>query len=506
MADFQSNNKQIAQNTFYLYLRMIISMCVSLYTSRIILKVLGVFDYGLYDVLGGVIGAFSFFSASMQGATQRFMAYELGTRNEKGFNNVFNCSILLYSLIALLILIFANTIGLWFILNKVDIGSSSSDRVIIVYHISIATAILLLLRIPHLSGIISQEKMSFFAYTSILEAILKLVIVYLIEIMGGDKLILYSICLLCTTLIINLWYWLYCSKNKKLYKISLKTDKSLLNRILSFSAWRLMGAFSHMTERQGIIIVLNIFWGAAVNAANGIANQVNVAVSSLLSSFQQAFSPAIIKSYAAQEYTALNKLIFFSSKISFILISLFFIPLIINIDYILNLWLVTVPEYTNYFCVFLLVNTIFDSYSAPLYTTILSTGNIAIYQFYLSLIIILGFILSCLFLGLGLLPYYAFIPKIIVTIILLIYRLILVYKLINIRLDKYLIRMILIPLLVLIVSTYSLYILTFKISELNKLLVSIAYTITIYPIFLYFLILDKGERKYVIQLIKSRIQ
>jgi len=312
------NNKRIAKNTLFLYFRMFLSMGVALYTSRIILDALGIEDYGLYNVVGGTVGMFTFFSASMQSATQRFLAFELGKNNKENYNKVFNVNLVLYFLISILILILAETVGLWYITNKLNVPEGRENVVNIIYQVSILTTCISILRIPYTAGIVSQEKMSFFAYISILESILKLVIVYLIVNTKSDKLILYSVLILFVTVIINIVYIYYCSRDREsLYRFSLSNDKSIYFSILSFSSWRLLGASSQMAEHEGVNLSLNFFYGTIVNAANGIAHQVNIAVSSLVTSFQQAFQPQITKSYANQDWVYLDKIARTSAKLSF---------------------------------------------------------------------------------------------------------------------------------------------------------------------------------------------
>jgi O-antigen/teichoic acid export membrane protein len=491
-----ANNKRIAKNTLMLYIRMGITLLVGLYTSRVILEVLGIEDYGIYNVVGGVVTLFSFFSTSMQSAIERFLAFELGKNNRRKYNEIFNCSLIVFGGIMILVILFAETIGLWIVQNKLNISPERLDIVNFVYQISIGTTCISIMRIPYLAGILSQEKMSFFAIMSIFETILKLLLVYMLIFMSADKLILYSILIFVLTILTNLGYTIYCRKNIDLYKWHLCLDSVLYKKIISFSGWRLLGASSQMAEKQGINIILNLFFGTVVNAANGIANQVNAAVSSLIAGFQQSFHPQITKYYALGEYQPLNKLVNFSAKISFLLLSFFIIPLVYNIDYVLNIWLKEVPQYTSGFCILVLLNTLLETYNAPLWMTILATGKIAHYQIVLSILTYLSFGAACLLLFLGYEPVSVLLAKIVLTCFLILYRLYLLRNVIKNRI-KFIKSAILKPCVVVLISFCTLYLLFGDITGFYRLSITLLYIIFLYPCVLYWVVLENSEKLWV---------
>ncbi len=482
-------------------------MAISLYTSRIVLLALGVTDYGIYNAVGGVVSLFSFISASMQSATQRFLTCELAKNNDKGFNSVFSSSIFLYLIIGFVFLLLAETIGLWFVRQKMDIATSDIARVEYIYQLSVATTIFLFFRIPYMAGVLSQEKMSFFAFNSIFEAGLKLLLIFVLLNVNEDKLVLYAWLILFATILINVVYVLWSRIfYSRLYRLSLNFSKSTLIDIASFSGWRMLGAFSEVTSRQGTNILLNVIWGPIVNAALGIAYQVNQAIYTLLNGFQQAFVPILTKLYAEKtQNEKISQFIKSTSLISFALISIICLPLIINIDTVLSLWLTEVPSYTAMFSILLIANILVDAYSAPLYTIILATGKIACYQIWLSCITIMGFLLSIVFAYILKTPEFVLIPKILSTLVLLIYRWKLVGKIIHFNSMTYVKDTLLKPIFLFVFTCISLGLLSNVLSGISMLLCSFVLTLTIYPLLFYVLILGRGEKELIQNFFKSKL-
>lgn len=487
---------------------MVVMTAVSLYTSRIVLLALGLSDFGIYNVVGGVVAMFSFISASMQTATQRFMAFELGRKDEKGFNSVFCSSIVIYIAICIIFLILAESVGLWFVHNKLNIGSSDIGRVVYIYQLSIAASILLFLRIPYVAGIVSQEKMSFFAFNSIFEAVLKLGLVFCLLEIDADKLVLYGWLIVCVTFIVNLTYIVWCKREfTDLYKFSFAFSKKALLKITTFSGWRILGAFSQIVDKQGTGVLINLVWNPLVNAALGISYQVNAAIYSLLAGFQQAFTPVLTKSYAeGNQDSELVKLIKTTSLVSFALITVISLPLIVNIDTVLDIWLVDVPEYAGTFCILLVLNIIVDAFSAPLYTVILSTGKIAHYQTWLSLITIAGFCGTVIVAYVFGNPEVILLPKIIATSMLLLYRLYLTHQIIEISYKQYILNILLKPLFVFTVSWGVLYSLSTVVTGFALLALSIVLAITIYPLMFYRYLLDAPARLAIENMIKIKLR
>lgn len=384
------NNKLILKNTLMLYFRMFFSMIVSLYTSRLILNILGVTDFGIYSVVGGFVALFSFLNSAMASSTQRFLTFEIGKGNKKTLNNIFNISINLHVFISLFVLLISETIGVWFLNNKLIIPIERLVAANWVFQFSVFTLILTILSVPYNALIIAREKMNIYAYIGILEVLLKLVIVYLLFTSKNiDKLILFSSLVFLVSLIIRIIYGIYCRKNFTESRYKFYWEKNLFKEMASFAGWNLFGVFAGLAQDQGINIVLNIFFGPKVNAARGIGTQVNAAVTNLVVNFQTAINPPLTKAYASENVVNQNKLVFFSSKISFFLILFFSLPLILNADVILGLWLKKVPEFTILFVNLGLLNIMIGSISGPLQILAQATGNVKKYQIIVSSILLM---------------------------------------------------------------------------------------------------------------------
>ena len=392
------SNKRIAKNTVLLYFRMLLTMGVSLYTSRIVLNTLGVEDFGIYNVVGGVVMMFSFMNSAMSSATQRFLAIELGKKDDEQLKKVFSMSITIHAIIALIILVFAETLGLWFLNAKLVIPIDRMDAANWVYQASILAFMLTVMGVPYNAIIIANERMSVYAYVSIVEVVLKLFIVFALVWIGYDKLKLYAIFILCVTIIIWIIYNIYCKRNFPETRYRFFWDKSLYKTMMHYAGWNLFGNLAHVTIGQGLNILLNLFFGPVVNSARGIAYQVNTAVSGFVINFQMAMNPQIFKSYAANDLKYMHQLIFQGAKYSFFLLFFLALPLLIDTETILKWWLKIVPEYTVLFCRLVLINTLIDCISGPLMTAAQATGRIKKYQTAVGGLLLLILPISYLFL------------------------------------------------------------------------------------------------------------
>lgn len=368
---------------------MILIMLVTLYTSRVVLSELGISDYGIYNVVGGVVMMFSFLNNCMSSATQRFMTFELGRGNMDRLKKVFAASLNIHIVIGLLIVILAETVGLWFINHKLII---SFDRIIAanwVYQFSILTFCVNIIQVPYNAVLIAHEKMNVYAYISILEVLLKLGIVYLLSIISSDKLIFYGILVFTVQLIIRSIYQFYCRRHYAESKFCLFWDKDLYKQMSSFAGWNLFGSVAWLLRDQGVNIVLNLFFGPAINAARGIASQVSSAIMGFISNFQVALNPQITKKYAVGNMIEMEKLTYLGIKFSFLLLFTMVFPLCLNIDYILHIWLVNVPDYTSLFIILIMVDALVGTlFGVPLMTSLSATGIIRNYQIVVSCIIL----------------------------------------------------------------------------------------------------------------------
>lgn len=372
-----------------LYVRMILIMLVSLYTSRVILKALGVEDFGLYNVVGGVVVLFTFINNAMVTSTQRFLNFEIGRNDIEEAQKVFSASLNIHFLIAGIFLLLAETVGLWFLNQYIQIPDGRETAANWVYQFSVIVSILNIVRSPYNAAIIAHEHMSFYAYVSIIEVILKLAIVYMVYLFA-DRLIAYAFLMMLVTLIVLGAYYIFCRKKYQICKYRFEYDKKRYLSLASFSGWSLFGSLANMGASQGINIILNMFFGVAVNAAMGIANQVNAAVYQFVSSFQTAFNPQIIKSYAAGDRTYFISLIMNTSRYSFLLLFLLALPIYICCPEILSIWLGTVPEYAVEFCRLMLLYLLIDAIQGPLWVSAQATGKIRNYQILMSVLILLN--------------------------------------------------------------------------------------------------------------------
>jgi Membrane protein involved in the export of O-antigen and teichoic acid len=405
------SNKRLAKNTIALYFRTFVTLLVALYTSRVVLNILGVTDYGIYNVVGSIVVMFSFLSNALAYATERFLTIELGRYNIQEQKRVFSMSMTSIFSIALIIVFFAETIGLWFLNNKLSIPTDRMFAAKCTYQISILTFCINIVRTPYYATIISHEKMSFFAYISIVEALLKLGIVFLLQAGDFDKLILYSVLLVVITELVNIVYQVYCNRKFEICKYNFFWDKKLYTELMSFSGWSLIGSGTNVATQNGLVFMINIFWGVAVNASLGIANQVNAAVTNFVAGFQTSFVPQIVKTYAQNEKEKLSNLINKTSKFSFMLMFIPVFALMLNMQFVLKIWLHNVPNYTVELCIWMLACTIVDATTGPYYAAIMATGKIKRYQISISISFALDLICTFTLIRLGVTPQWLFVSR-----------------------------------------------------------------------------------------------
>ena len=425
------NNKRIAKNTVLLYLRMLLLMGVTLYTSRIILQALGIADYGIYNLIGGFVTLFAIVTNTLVIATQRFLNFALGVDDNKRFDNIFIMSINIMFLISILIILLSETIGVWFIYNYLNIPDDRIIAAIWVFRFSVYTFVINLLRTPYNAAIISFEKMAFYAYISILEVILKLLVVYLLLWTDDDRLILYAILYFIINVLVTLGYKFYCNQKLKKCNYKFLWDKALFKELLSFTGWSLFGQAGYVLRGQGDSFLVNRFYSVAVNAAMGVNSQVTGAITLFVSNFQTAFRPQLIKSYASNQMEGHLQLLFRSSKFSYFLLLVLVLPIIFNIEFILNIWLVKVPNYTSSFIILGLISQLILALSAPFATSILATGKIKNYQVFLFIVNVGGLIVSYIFFKIGYAPYLVSFVNIAVQLLILIFRIVFVNVLIE---------------------------------------------------------------------------
>ena len=380
MTDTSVNNKRIAKNILLLYFRMIVLMLVTLYTSRVVLDALGESDYGIYNVVGGVVAMFSVLSNSLSGAISRFITYELGTGNKERLSRIFSTSVNIQILMALAIFGLCELIGVWFLNTKMNIPDERMEVANIVLQCSIVTFMVNLVSVPYNATIIAHERMGVFAYISILEAGLKLLVAYLIYISSSDKLMVYALLILGIAILLRLIYGIYCRGHFEEARYRFLLNRPLLKEMISFAGWNLFGSIAYMLNTQGVNMLINIFFGVGTNAARAIAVQVDSAVTQFVNNFMTAINPQITKSYAAGDRKYLFKLVCRGTKYSFFIMYLFIVPLVLEADTILGIWLKEVPADTVVFMRMVLFSTLATLLGNPMYTAIMATGKIRNYQ------------------------------------------------------------------------------------------------------------------------------
>lgn len=481
-------------------------MIVSLYTSRVVLKLLGVEDFGIYNIVGGVIVLFSFLNNALTRSTQRFLNFELGKNDIKEVQRVFSMSMTTHIGMAVLVFLLSETIGLWFVNTHLNLPLNRMRAVNWVYQFSILTFCTQVIRVPYNATVIAYEKMSFYAVISIMEAALSLIMVYSLFILDFDKLILYAFLMFFVKLLVLGLYKIYCNRKFDTSRYNPFWDSLLFKKLLSFSGWSLFGSTANVGAQQGLSILLNIFHGVTVNAAMGVANQVSSAVYSFVSSFQTAFNPQIVKSYASNDISSLNSLIFRTSKFSYYLMLIIAIPVIVNIDFLLDIWLHSVPEYASSFSILIILFLLIDAISAPLWMSVAATGKIKNYQILMGLIIIMNLPIAYLCLKIGLPPYFVLIIRVLINLITYIVRIIYLNYLFKFPTKKYIREVVLISLLVTILSVPIPFYIHQKIFGWQGLVISSLSSFIISGIIIYFIGINKDERIFLTTTILKKIR
>ena len=495
MSDISSNNKRIAKNTLALYFRTFFSLLVSLYTSRIILNELGVTDYGIYNVVGGFVGMFTILSSSLSGAISRFLTFELGKGNIDKLNKIFCTSVNIQIILSILIVIVSETFGLWFLTEKMNIDPSRMFAAKCVFHTSVIVLVLDLITIPYNAIIVAHEHMKAFAYLGITHTLLKLVIVLLLPFFFFDKLIIYSVLLLVTYVIIRILNGIYCKHHFSETNWHIYIDKSLMKEMFTFSGWTFIGSSSAILRDQGSNILLNLYVGPVINAARGIAEQVNGAINSFASNFMTAVNPQITKSYAANDKAYMLELIYKSAKFSLYLLLFLSLPIIVETPYILKIWLKVVPEHTVWFVRLILLYALCDSASRPLITAILATGNIKNYQLIIGAFQFLCLPISYFFLERGFYPEITLIVSLILNLCCLVVRLILLRSMIGLRVRIYIKEVVIEVVLIGIVSSALPIYLSFRLpNSFSSFIVVIVLTLVITLLFIYCIGCSLSER------------
>lgn len=493
-----SNNKRIAKNTLFLYLRQFFVLGISLYTSRLILNILGEVDFGIYNVIGGVVALVTTVNFAMTCATTRFLTFQIGRNDQLKVNEAFSNSVIIHAAIAALILLIGEILGPYFINNYMTIPSERITAAQCVFQFSLLTCIVSVISVPYNALVTANEKMNALAYISILDASLRLIVVLVLSLCSWDRLIFYSFLIFCVGLIIMAIYQYYTKKKfNNVYFVRPK-DSYMRKEMISYAVWSLIGSSGVMFSNHGLNILLNIFFGPTINAARAVALQVCNAVNNLTSNLYQAIAPQINKSFASGNTEYMKQLIFASSKFTYFLLYIFILPLIYTGDFILRIWLVDVPDHTSIFMYLLLITCIFTALGQPLSNAVGATGNIKKYQIYEGGLQVSTLLFSYFALLLIPKPEIVFIVHVIMSIIIQVVRVLLVSPMIELKIKDYETKVIRPCFLVSMISIISTLVIRIYLS-MNYLTFVIfnIYTLLIVLASIYYIGLDDSEKKII---------
>ena len=500
------NNKRIAKNTLMLYIRMFLSMAIAIYTSRVILDKLGVVDYGIYNVVGGIVALFSFINNSMSGATSRFLTYELGTGNLSKLIQTFRATFTIHLLLAIVLFIIAETVGVWILNTQLTIPIDKMESANWAFQFSILTACLSICQVPFNASIIAHEKMNFYAYVEIVNVVLKLVILYLLVIFPLDRLIVYAALVLCVHGLIFLAYFIFTKLKFNEISPKLIWNKSLMAPILSFSGWDLYGYFGVVTNMQGTNLFLNAFLGPVVNAANGIALQVQSAVNALATNLIMAVRPQIVKSYAGGDISYMNYLLYNISKYATLLLSCITVPLVINMPFILDIWLKEVPQYTIEFCRLALISNCIQIINLCLNCAIHATGKMKFISSVTGSMYLLTSFISYLCLRNGMSPQIVYVNQLLCVIVMVGFTMYTLKKGISqFSILDFFSKVVFKDICIILISMLFPLIVYYNIEQgWLCLIVTSAISVISMSIFIYFIGMSKSEKRTVFNFISSK--
>lgn len=507
-----SETSRIVKNTGFLYFRMLFVMAVSLFTSRVILQSLGAEDYGLYNVVAGVVIMLSFINSSASAASSRFLTFALGRKDdpEYDYRKIFSTSFAIHLFIAIAILIVGETLGLWYFYNKMVIPESRQVAAFWVYQISLVNILVSFTQVPYNASIIAHEKMSVYAYVGIFETVAKLAVAYIIYICNTDKLIVYALMLFCITSAISVFYRIFCLRNfGDDCRLSICKEKSLYKRLLGFSGWDLLGCFGSAARTQGVNLIINLFFSLTVNAARTVASQVEAALNSFTANFQTAVRPVIIKHYSAGETEKAISLLYNTAKFSFFLFSCLAIPIIVECDSVIKLWLVNPPEYTIEFVRIVLITFMFETVCKSLNIGVHACGDVKTFNIFAGLRVFIELPLIYFLLKIGMSPLSAFYVIFCTTILILGVNIAVLHKNIPSATFSGFISKVMFPCMVVIVvpvvTTFVVHQCAINIALLKVIIAFIVYNAFLLPM-IFFGVLSKEQRQMALCKVKQVIR
>lgn len=498
-----SNTKRIAKNTLVLYVRMIVVLLITLYTSRIVLKALGVEDFGLYSVVGGVVGLLTFLKGTMLKSTQRFLNVAM-VKGDESLSGIFASSITVHLMFVGLFLLLGETVGLWFLNAKIHIPEGRELAANVVYQASLISLCISIISTPYSAAVVAYEKMGFLAVVGIIDAVLKLGIALFLLVSNSDRMILYGLLLMCISGLDFLAYFFYCRKKQPLLKFRLSFDRNNLKQIFGFVTWTIVGQFAVVGCNQGNVVLVNLFHSLVANAAMSVGNQINHAVTNLTTNFQTAFNPQITKSFAEGNHNYLCKLVNSTSKLSFCIMFIVALPVAFNIDLVLDLWLETVPELSNTFAILFMVNAIINAIGQPYNFTVLSSDSIRNFQIATAFCFLMDLPVTYVLFKLGMPPTTVLWVKIGVITLILFVRIYFASKVVSSLNVKMVSRKVLLPIIITSAVPITLAILLNGIAA--NVGIRLVYTVVIEivsVIMIWFVCFEGSERQMVLDIIKK---
>lgn len=501
-----SHNKRIIKNSLYLYLRMLFLTVLTLYTSRVVLEQLGIEDYGIYNIVGGIVTMLAFFNSSMLVATQRYMAFDIGKNDYVQLNKTFSSSIIIYIAIAVIVILLLETIGLWYVNYKLVFPSQKVYSVNVVYQLTILTFIVNIVQLPYNALVLAKEKMGVYALVTFVDSLLKLGILYLLF-LAEDKLVFYSFLVFLTSFMVQIFYVIYCNRKFKEINFFLVKDKEYLKELLSFSSWSLFGNVSAVARNQGINLVLNMFFGLTINTTYAIAILVQNAIGSFGANFQKALNPPIIKSYAQNEKEKAFSYVELGCKFTCFLLLLITVPIFVNVEYILKMWLGEYPILTPIFVRLAIIVAVIESISGPLMTLVQATGRIKYYQIVLGSLVFLNLPIAYFVFKTSNLPYVFYYTIIVISVIAFALRLYFLKKLVKMNITLFFTKAILPVLLVcLVIFIFIYFIIKNEYLIANSFIDFLEYSLYIVlftVMFVLLLGLSQGEKRKLISYFKK---
>ena len=500
----EATSRRLAKNTLFMYIRMGVLMLISLYTSRVVLQELGVDDYGIYNLVGSVVAMFTSLKILFSSSTQRFLNYEMGQGNHDKLQLVFNISIFVHIVICIVFVILVELVGLWFLANKINVASDRLFAANIVFHLSVFTTVVGVMTVPYEAVIIAHERMDFYAYMSIFEGIMRLAIVFLLTFLPFDKLITYGMLQMLVTVLVRVINTSYCKRNFAESHAKRLWDKDYFKKMMSFASWNFIGITAYTLSHNGLNMILNVFGGPVVNAARGIAYQINNVLLQFINNVTVVVNPYCVKIWAAGERDKAFKMIFFSSKILFFIQLCLLIPIFFLTPDILQIWLGQVPEYSVVFIRLILLYSLVRSLHPSVDLLFKSCGNIKTYQITEGLLQFLPLIISYIILSAGGNYYWAFIIVILCEILNMVIVMLLAHKVAGLNILKY-IKKVLIPcMLLFVISILAFCFISENFCEWYFKALTACFVLSLELCIWFFVAIDKWEQTQLVNIIKRK--